>query len=88
MIGTFHNLFDAQRSDNTSGSVKVIQAESSLHMIIFILSRIVTMLLSACTPNDNRFWAIGILWAIFSLIERLGRRSSLFALVCILFFDG
>ena len=88
MIGTFHNLFDAQRSNNTSSSVKVMQTESSLYMIIFILSRIVTMLLLACTPNDNRFWAIGNLWAIFSLIERLGRRSSLLALVCTLFFDG
>ena len=55
MIGAFHDPFDARRLDNTGGLVKVIQTSSSLHIIIFVLSKIDTMLLSACTPNANRF---------------------------------
>ena len=85
MIKTFHNPFDAQRPDNTGGLVNVIQKASSLHMIIFVLSRIDTVFLSACTPNESRLWATCILWAIFALIRRLGRHSSPFALACIMF---
>ena len=88
MLGTFHNPFGAQRPDNTGSLVKVIQTASFLYMIIFVLLRIDTILLSAWTPNDNRFWATGILCAILALIGRSGKYSSPLALACIMLLVG
>ena len=65
--------------------MRVIQTESSLHIVIFFLSRMDIILLSARTDNDNKLCAIGILYAIFSLAGRSGRRSSPLALACIIF---
>ena len=72
-IGTFHNPFEAQRPVNTGGLVNVICTASSLQMIIFFLSRIDIILLSACTNSDSKFWAIGILWAMVAFV---GKKST------------
>ena len=63
----------------------MIQTESFLQMIILVLSRIETILLSACTARDSSFWATGIVCAILAFIGRLGRHNFPFALACIMF---
>ena len=65
--------------------MSVIRTESSLHIVIFFLSRMDIILLSARTDNDSKFCATGILCAIFALAGRSGRRSSPLALACIIF---
>ena len=84
-IGTFHNPFEARRPVKTGGSVNVIFTVSSLQMIIFFLSRIDIILLSACTDSDSKFCATGILWAMAAFVGRFGRRSSPLAFACIIF---
>ena len=85
MIGTVQNQFDARRPDNTSGSAIEMQMVSSLHMNTFVLSRIDSLLLLACTANENSFLVTGILYAIFVFVGRLGTCSSPCALACIIF---
>ena len=60
-IGTFHKPFDALRPVITGGSDRLIRTVSSLQMIIFFLSRIDIILLSAWTDSDSKFCATGIL---------------------------
>ena len=85
MIGIFHSPFDARRPVSTGGSVWVMQTASFLHIVIFFLSRIEIILLSACTDNDTKFCATGILCAILALVGRCGRRSSPHVLAYIVF---
>ena len=85
MIGNFHSPFVARCPVNTGSSVRVMQTAFSLHIVIFFLSRIEIILLSASMDNDNKFCATGILCAILALVGRSGRRSSPLALACIMF---
>ena len=84
MIWTFHSPLGARCPFNT-GSVRVMQTAFSLHIVIFFLSEMDIILLSASTDNDNKFCATGILCAIFALAGRSGRRSSPLELACISF---
>ena len=47
--------------------------------------RIDTILFSACTDSDSKFWATGILWAMVAFFGRGGRRNSPLAFACITF---
>ena len=55
MIGTFHSLFDACCPVSTGGSVRVMRTAFSLHIVIFYLSRMEIILLSASTDNEVNF---------------------------------
>ena len=81
IIGTFHSPFGALCPFITGGSVRVMQTESSLHIVIFFLSRMDIILLSARTDNDNKFCATGILCAIFALAGTVGDRVRLWRLL-------
>ena len=85
IIGTFHSPFGAHCPFITGGSVRVMQTAFSLHIVIFFLSRMDIMLLSARTDNDNKFSATVILCTIFALAGRSGRRNSPLVLVYIIF---
>ena len=84
-MGIFQKPFDARRPVITGGLVNVIRTASSLQMIIFFLSRIDIILLSACTNSESKFWATGVLWAMVAFVGRPGRHSSPRAFACIIF---
>ena len=65
--------------------MRVMQKAFSLHIIIFFLSRIESILLSAITDNNNKYCVTDILCATLALAGRCGRRSSPRVLAYIVF---